>query len=172
MKWYKNQKVTVKIIIPVLVGFIVLVGIFRFYILPMVEETFMQEKKEYLKAVVDATYSLVSKYENEYKEGKISKEEALSKIENVIRTVRFEGNNYLFLFNSEIMVFHGVNPKLEGRKIDEFKDVNGKIFLREAADGIKNQSDLFFEYYWNKPNVEGAFPKLSYIRKTPVLITS
>jgi len=168
MGWYKNQNVMIKIIIPIIVGFIVLLGAFKFFILPSIEETFMEEKRNYLRAVVDANYSLIVGIENEYKEGKISKEEALKKVENIIRTVRFEGTNYLFIFGSEKMLFHGVNPKLEGQNIDVFKDVNGKVFLVEAAKELKNKNEVFFDYYWKKPDVEGAFPKLSYVRKTPV----
>lgn len=168
MGWYKNQKVMIKIIIPIIIGFIVLLSAFKFIILPSVEETFMEEKRNYLRAVVDANYSLIVGIENEYKEGKISKEEALKKMENIIRTVRFEGNNYLFVFDFEKFVFHGVNPKLEGKKIIEVKDVNGKIFLVEAWDALKNSDKTFIDYYWSKPNVQGNFPKLSYIRKTPV----
>lgn len=166
MEWFKNLKISPKIQIPVMLGFVVIMLNLYFLILPRIEDNIMQEKRNTIKGIVESSVSMIEYYENQAMQGKITKDEAMEKISNIVYGVRFEGDNYIFVNDFDKMIFHGVNQKLEGRKLDQFKDVNNKIFLVEAANNLKNSAETFVEYAWSKPKVEGDFPKLAYSKKT------
>ncbi len=166
MNFINNLKIINKIMLPIIIGFALIV-LFQFlFVLPKIEQSLYEEKNLFIENVVQSSVSLIEYYEKEFTSGNITEEDFYSKVEEIVRNTRFEGDNYIFITDYEKMLYHGVNPALEGRTLELFKDVKEDLFLVRIADILKNQDDTFIDYYWSKPNVDGQFHKIAYARKT------
>ena len=81
-----------------------------------------------------------------------------------------QGPVYIFIGNvNGIVVFHAVNPDLEGQDLTDLEDANGvKITQQHIAAAATGGG--FSEYLWdNHGNLENAIFKVSYIAPLSVL---
>ncbi|MFX5937552.1 cache domain-containing protein, partial [Acinetobacter baumannii] len=63
-------------------------------------ETMIEERKDGLRRVVEAANGVVNSYVADVAAGKISKEEAQKNALERIAAMRYDGDNYLFIFDS------------------------------------------------------------------------
>lgn len=80
-----------------------------------IEESLYEEKNSFIKNVVQSSVSLIEYYEKEYANENLTQDEFYSKIEEIVRNTRFEGDNYIFITDFDKMLYHGFNTDLEGR---------------------------------------------------------
>jgi methyl-accepting chemotaxis protein len=76
---------------------IVLAVIFKFLILPQIEDSVYSNKRKALSNVVDATVSIVSHLQAQVDKGEMTQEEAKQKAFGIIRDMKFNGKDYLFV---------------------------------------------------------------------------
>lgn len=114
MLMLRNMKVGIKlaiIIVIAIIGFFILFGISS----STLEKNLMHEKEMRLASVVNAT---ISQIDDLYKN--LPKEEAQEKAKQIIRHLRFNGNNYLFVLDeSRRMIVHGTVPSMDGQKMGD-----------------------------------------------------
>ena len=61
------------------------------------------------------------------------------------------------------MLMHGATAALVGKDMSDTKDPNGKRFIAEMVDLVRQKSAGFVDYTWAKPGSEKPQPKLSYV---------
>ena len=99
-----------------------------------------------------------------------------NKIINVLSNMRYgkHKNGYFFAYTWDkngnyYFAFHGVKPKLNGKKTNVYKpDVKGNKFRIKLINVAKNGGG-FVEYYYKKPSTGKIEPKLAYAKLIPEL---
>ncbi|MCP3923601.1 MAG: methyl-accepting chemotaxis protein [Desulfobacterales bacterium] len=95
-------------------------------------------------------------------------EESLKKdASKLVGTLRYgpDSKDYFWIHSMDLkMVMHPIKPALNGKKLDGFKDPNGKKLFVEMVNVCKQKGKGFVEYMWPKPGFDKPVPKLSYVK--------
>jgi methyl-accepting chemotaxis protein len=162
---YQDWKITTKITV-LAVTVVILFGMVTFfYVLPKAEEKMWQDKADATRNIVDLGYSIISHYADRVKSGEFSMNEGQQRALATIRSMRYEGANYLWITDRQsVMLMHPIRPEMEGKDQSGYKDPNGKQFFTEMSKVCEEHGDGFVTYVWNKPNSTQPSPKISYVK--------
>jgi methyl-accepting chemotaxis protein len=167
VKSFKNWKISTKIMgISVFTILLIISGIL-FYMLPLMANKLMDEKKAATKNVVDVACTYIAGMEAKVRTGELKTEEAQKRALEGVKSLRYHNNEYFFIVDSNgKMVMHGTKAELVGKdaKDDVFKDPHGKFFVRDMVEVAKNKAEGFVDYMWPKPNETRPSPKLSFAK--------
>ena len=163
----KELKITYKlwiIVAAALLSLIVAEGVS----LVSLRQDLYEEKRTLTRNVVETAFGTVQYYYNQAKEGKITEEEARRKAIDVVKTLRYEGEEYFFISDMKnVMVCHPYFD-LEGKDLSDLKDVKtGKRFVAAFVDKAKTEGAGFVDYYWKRPGSEAHVPKITYVKGFP-----
>jgi len=128
------------------------------------EETLLASKRNELKNYVAIAYSTIAEiYENADPNDEAAKEKA----KNIIRSLYYTNNGYLFVndFNYRTVV-NRANPYNEGKSMYDVKDANGVYMTRLLVDEGK-KGETYVNYLWQKPGSNEIGKKLSYTKAYP-----
>ncbi len=165
IKKFKDLKLLYKIFTVSIATVSLLIGGLFLFIIPVIEESIIQEKKTNLQSVVELVASLVDGYEKQITLGKLDRKEAIDKAKHNIASMRYNGDEYIFILDDKInVIVHPIKPDLEGKNLSGSKDSNGKLLFDEMIQAAKDHKEGFVDYYWSKPGSEVPEPKLSYIQ--------
>ena len=122
------------------------------------------DKQDLLRSQVESAVAITNTYVARAANGEMSLDEAQAAAKDVVQSIRYGGNEYLFIQDMDgIMVMHPFAPALIGKNQMETKDADGKLITVEFLEIAKSEGQGFVEYRWNKPNAEEPSPKLSYV---------
>jgi len=136
----------------------------EFIFLSSLKGDLLEEKKVRTRNVVETTYGIIQFYYDSFKSGKITEDEAQQKTKDLIRTLRYEGNEYFWI--NDMKAFMVAHPyfELEGKDQTELKDVNGKRIVVAFIEKVRAQKSGFVDYLWKKPGTEKHTPKITYVK--------
>ncbi|WP_210395413.1 methyl-accepting chemotaxis protein [Motiliproteus sediminis] len=121
-------------------------------------------KQQKLVAVVDTALATLNRYHSQEQAGELSRQEAQSLASEVIRHIRYEGGEYLWINDmGPTMVMHPIKPALDGKALGQLEDPKGKKLFSEFVRVVRAEQSGFVDYYWPKPGSEDPVPKLSYV---------
>ena len=124
----------------------------------------MNDRQDKVRNLVEAATGVVAHYEKEARDGKISVEEAKKQAMSALRDMRYDKTEYFWINDlADLMVMHPIKPELDGKKLDQLKDKNGKLLFVEFNNTVKSKGAGFVEYVWPKPGFDAPVPKLSYV---------
>ncbi|AFQ46422.1 methyl-accepting chemotaxis protein [Desulfosporosinus meridiei] len=111
---------------------------------------------------VQTAHSLVQDVYNSQQKGELTPEEAKKKAADLVRNLRFDGENYFWVDTTE-----GINVVLLGRDTEgksryEAKDSAGVSFVQEFIKNGTQVSGGYTDYTFAKPNETEPLPKRSY----------
>lgn len=125
-------------------------------------DTLFEEYDRGIKTDVEIAISSIEKVYKEQQAGLLSEEEAKTKAADLVRDLRFDGENYFWVDTTE-----GVNVVLLGRDTEgksrfDAVDPNGYAFVRDGF--IKNalNGGGYSDYEFAKPNETEPTPKRGY----------
>ena len=125
----------------------------------------MAEKQAKTQSLVEAGYSVIWQSYQMEQAGQLSRAEAQKRALGIIRAVRYEGENYLWINDyTGIMVMHPMKPELEGKDLISTRDPSGKAMFVEMTETAKRSGAGFVAYMWPKPGETKPVPKLSYVK--------
>ncbi|RXJ91757.1 hypothetical protein CRV01_01310 [Arcobacter sp. CECT 8983] len=121
-----------------------------------------------LKNHVTNAYNIaMSIYENN--KNTKSKEEITKLIKDALRQIRFlSGRGYFFIFSMKgTSILNASFPKIEGKDLWEYQDAKGTFLLKEMSAILKKQDEVFYDWYWNKPDYENnpEYLKVGFFKK-------
>jgi len=124
----------------------------------------MNDRQDKVRNLVEAATGVVAHYEKEARDGKISMDEAKKLAMDALRDMRYDKTEYFWINDlGDLMIMHPIKPELNGKKLDQLKDKNGKLLFVEFNNTVKNKGAGFVEYVWPKPGFDAPVPKLSYV---------
>jgi len=168
VKSFKNWKISTKIMsISVFTIALIISGIL-FYMLPLVGNKLMEEKKAATKNVVEVACTLIAGLEAKVRTGDLKLAEAQERAIEGVKSLRYHNNaEYFFIIDANgKLVMHGLKQELVGKdtKEDTFKDAHGKYFAKELLEVAKSKGEGFVDYMWAKPNETKPSPKISFTK--------
>ncbi len=114
---------------------------------------------------VDIAYSILDRYYNEEKSGRMTREQAQQAALESIRTLRFGKDDYFFVIGDDVVIrMHPVRTDLVGKNVAGVNDADGKPLFSRIVDLAKRDGQGFIEYNWQRASGSGADMKLSFIR--------
>lgn len=121
-----------------------------------------QEKLLSVDAALNAALGTLRYYAGEAERGTMSLEDAQRQAMAVIGTIRYLGDNYLWINNFDyVWLMHPANPDLVGRNLRELKDKAGKPFIRELVSAVEAKGVARTDYLWPRPGETEPEPKLT-----------
>jgi methyl-accepting chemotaxis protein len=136
-----------------------------FYVIPLVKNKLMEEKKMATKDHIEIVYTMLGSYDARVKAGEMKVEDAMKRAFANVKAIRYgEGDYYFFMDSNAKIVMHGVNAALEGKEMINEKDVQGKFFFQEMAKTGKEKGEGFVDYWWPKTANAKPSPKITYVK--------
>ncbi|OKH90114.1 methyl-accepting chemotaxis protein [Thalassospira sp. TSL5-1] len=160
-----NMNIRTRLIIivigAVLASFVI--GAFALYNL---RGNLLEDRKTDTRNLVNSTISLLDFYYQQQASGTLSEEEAQNLAKKAVSSLRYDGGNYFWVFTAkeQIMLVHGVVPKLVGQDMSDSKDTSGKLYYRSFDEVIKAHGEGFVDYHFYLPNSKETGPKLAYVK--------
>ncbi len=84
-----------------------------------------------------------------------------------IANLRFgpENKDYFFILDSNAkMIMHPINPALNGKDQNDFRDPKGKALFQEMVKVCRDNGQGFVDYLWPRPGEKEPAAKLSYVQ--------
>ena len=125
----------------------------------------LAEKEAKTRDLLDAAYSVLSRFYRLENEGQLSQAEAQSRALEILQSMRYDQTNYFWVNDMHpSMVMHPTNPALDGKDLSDFKDPTGKLVFVDMVKGVREHQSGFVFYMWPKPGSDKPVPKLSYVK--------
>jgi methyl-accepting chemotaxis protein WspA len=122
-----------------------------------------EEKKMRTRSVVETAYDMIQFYYNEAKQGKMSQDDAKLRVRELVRALRYDGNEYFWVNDMSYTMLSHPFFELEGKGATTLPpDV--KNIVVAFVDKVKAQKSGFVSYVWKKPNSEVLAPKVAYVK--------
>lgn len=138
------------------------------YVIPLTYKFKLDDRKEMLLKVTDIVSSEIASIQEKIKEQKISEEQGKEEVRNLIKRHRYSKSEYFWIHDLDgVMQMHPINEKLNGTRILDMKDPNGKPLFSEMNQTVVKDGSGFVEYLWPKPGATEPRPKISYVRSYP-----
>ena len=123
------------------------------------------DRQDKVRNLVEVAHTTVAHYEQEARAGRLSAEDAKKAAMNAVKAMRYDKVEYFWINDlTDLMVMHPIKPELDGKKLDQLKDKNGKFLFAEFNKVVKTQGAGFVDYLWPKPGSEEGVPKISYVK--------
>ncbi len=159
-----NLKMSAKlwIIVAASIGGIVFVaGLGLFWL----NDSMLADRQAKTRNIVEVAHSVVAKYGEEARAGRITVEAAQEGAKYAIKSMRYNKSDYLWINDmTPNMVMHPIKPKLDGKNLAKFKDPMGKHLFVAFVDKVKESGAGFVNYQWAKPGFDVPVEKLSYVK--------
>jgi methyl-accepting chemotaxis protein len=136
-----------------------------FYLIPLVEQKLMDEKRNATKDVLDIAYTLIAAYDHKVANKEMTQEQAQKNALSLIEQLRYRDNDYFWINDLEPkMLMHPNFPELDGKNLSKDQDPTGKYLFVEMVNVCKEKGEGFVTYMWPKPGTTQPVPKLSYVK--------
>jgi PAS domain S-box-containing protein len=155
-------------ILPALLTIALYVILLLVFILPYFETQLFVRKRELIRELTLQAVNITREIKNEADSGTFNIDEAKQIAINVISQIKYGANQkgYLWITDLEpVMIFHPYRKDLIGKKLDYYKDPNGKAIFLEFVDIAKSKGEGYDEYLWEEQDdTSRIIPKLSYVK--------
>ena len=124
----------------------------------------LNEVDQSLGDLIEIATTTMSSYQARAERGEMSESEAQAAAMRVLADMRFEGDNYFFIFNTDhVMVMHAARPDLNGQSMYDSQDPNGLYLFREMVQIAQSQGAGYLDYGWPRAGSDAPVPKRSYV---------
>ncbi|MBM7035432.1 DUF294 nucleotidyltransferase-like domain-containing protein [Vibrio ulleungensis] len=159
-----------RIVLPTIAAIILFITSIIYVIVPLVEDSMVEQKRQMLRELTSAAVSIVDSYVELEQQGVLSKESAQTKAALEIKTMRYgpENSDYFFITDMHPkMVMHPNRNDLTGQDLTHYsndaQDDGPSVFVRMVQ--LVNESQQgFLEYQWQwKDDPTLTAPKMTYL---------
>jgi len=128
----------------------------------------MNGKREMIKELTNSAVSILSKYENDERNGLLTREEAQQIATSRIQYLRYGEENKDYFWITDMypkMIVHPYRLDLNGKDLSNFKDPHGKKLFVEFVKTVQQSEHGYVDYMWQwKDDSLHIVPKLSYVK--------
>lgn len=131
-------------------------------------EALKKQETEVLKKIVDTVASQAEALYNKF-DGILPEEVIQERIKDLISSVRYDKNNYLYANDkNNIMIIHP-NKALHGKDMSNEQDINGVFITKDMTEIAKAKGEGVIAYHWARPGEKDPKLKISYFKLIPGL---
>ena len=135
-------------------------------LMPSLEKALLSARKDEIRHLTQGMMGMLAAQEALAQKGAITQAEAQRRALDILKTTRMEGGNYFYAFTQEIKVVTvPIRPDLEGQSVATFKDKTGTLIYVELNRLADNPEGAYLQIWYNKPGVEGTYPKLIFVQR-------
>jgi len=158
-------KISRRIQFLILLAFFSMISITTVSLMQLREEL-LEQKSIQTRNLVEVTHSLIQDKYNQFQAGKVTENEAKQQAIQIIKSMRYEGNNYYWINDYEPrVVMHPIKPQLDGKDVSKVKDASGKLLFIEIVKVARSNPDGgMLPYLWPKPDHDDPVAKISYVK--------
>ncbi len=128
-------------------------------------ENIYEERKRSISSVVDSALSIVKGFYEQYQRGEITEQEAKLKSKQVLRSLRFEDNNYVWINDmSSIMLMHPLNPEYENNSVADIADADGVKVFPILVDLVRTKGSGYIQHLWDNNGQQTPEGKISFVK--------
>lgn len=129
------------------------------------KEDATENYKNKLKDLTNSAETILLKFYDMYKSGKLTEEEAKKQALNWMKDIRYGKSDYFFVsdYNS-VLISH---PELMGRDFSNVKDVYGNLIVPNIVKVALEENDGFTSYWWRRIGETEPSEKLTYSKHFP-----
>lgn len=157
-----------KIIIPSVLSVLLFILTIFLVIIPHFKNNIMNGKREMIKELTNSAWSILAKYENDERNGILTREEAQKTAVSRIEYLRYGEENKDYFWITDMypkMIVHPYRPDLNGKDLTSFTDPHGKRMFVEFVETVRQSDYGYVDYMWQwKDDSLHIVPKLSYVK--------
>lgn len=159
-----------RIVLPTITAIILFITAIVYLILPLVEESMMNQKRLMLKELTSTAVSIVDSYVGLEQRGAMTLDEAQSKAAMELKTMRYGPENKDYFFITDMhpnMVMHPYRSDLTGQDLTHYtesEDSSDVPIFVEIIKLVRAQQHGYLEYLWQwKDDPSITAPKMTYV---------
>ncbi|QNU63963.1 methyl-accepting chemotaxis protein [Vreelandella titanicae] len=162
-----QTKVLMLVLLPLLLVTVVLVG-FKAYIsaqdtretLANQREMLIEERRNAVRDIVQMATTAIAPI---YEEAGANDEAAKQRVAELVRAMRFEDNNYIFIYDYDgNNIVTAPAPEREGTNMIDAQTPDGTYLIREIIK-VAQRGGGFYRYMWDYPGTDRIEPKHSFV---------
>ena len=157
-----------RIALPAFLTVLLFVTAIFLIVLPQLEESLLNRKKEMIQELTETVWSLLESYHERELSGELSRKEARQRAILRIHELRYgpEKKDYFWINDmTPRMIMHPYRSDLDGKDISDFKDPNGKRLFVEFVRTVQRHGAGYVDYMWQwKDDPKKIVPKISYVK--------
>ncbi|OFZ56481.1 MAG: hypothetical protein A2428_16570 [Bdellovibrionales bacterium RIFOXYC1_FULL_54_43] len=164
-KRFRGWTIFSKIMSLSIVSIVLSASVILIYVLPVVEEKLITEKRAAVQDLVNVALRILSDSQARVERGELDVTEAKRLAASNIRGLRYKHIDYIWINDlSSRMIMHPTIPSLNGLDLKSFKDASGKFLFQEFTEICESKGEGFVEYNWPVPDGTEPAPKLSFVK--------
>jgi methyl-accepting chemotaxis protein len=166
---FNRIRLTTRIVVLGVLSNLLLSGLLG-WMLKRYRDELLEARSQAPKVAVEAAMSQLAFFEKLEVEGKVDRVEAQRRALELLKQLRFEGQNYVWVNDLQPrMVMHPFKPELDGKDLSDSKDPAGKRLFIEMVQGVKASpsGEANVGYLWPRPGKSDPVPKVSYVKLAP-----
>ncbi|NWL77360.1 methyl-accepting chemotaxis protein [Pseudomonas taiwanensis] len=113
--------------------------------------------------VVETAGSILRYYQGQESAGKLSREEAQRHAIELMRSLRYNGEDYFWLEDLDTRMVMHPSAKVEGKVMGGTRDPDGKQPFDDMVAVAKRDGAGLVHYSWPRPGSDEPVPKVSYV---------
>lgn len=165
MNFFKNFRLTTKIVFIIIFLTLSFSSLIGFYIVPVITNTLEKDSETKLKNLAETSYKIVEFYYNQSQKGVYSEAQAKDLAKQTISNLRYDSNEYFWINDyTPVMIMHPATPELDGKNLSNIKDPDGLAIFAEFTRVAKTNQEGLVRYQWPKPGSDKSEPKFSYVK--------
>ncbi|SFF85272.1 EAL domain-containing protein [Neptunomonas qingdaonensis] len=135
--------------------------------LKLAHNDLIESRKTIIKSVVDSAASQLKPILS-LDNHTLSDKEKRTQIRQLVQTLRYGENNYLFAYNlAGETIANPTLSQIDGQDTRHLKGQNNNDMLQPMLQGIRKQGEVYWHYYWPKAGETEPSEKLSYAKLIP-----
>ncbi|MDH4560563.1 methyl-accepting chemotaxis protein [Pseudomonas sp. BN411] len=113
--------------------------------------------------VVETASSILRYYQGQESAGKLSREQAQKQAIELMRSLRYNGEDYFWLEDFDTRMVMHPNPKVDGKVMTGTRDPDGNAPFDDMVSVAKRDGAGLVHYRWPRPGSEEPVQKVSYV---------
>lgn len=149
-------------------GLLISVAVFallaaKMYGLYKTQDILKESRKAEIHSLIDSAHKIVEHQYQLAEQGLISKEEAQETALQLVESMKYRGNEYFYILDSNaVLIGHGGNKASRGKDVSGFRTEDGVAVFRDMARLATQPQQLeYFHYNWPRAGSNTPVPKLA-----------
>ncbi|MFN2410585.1 MAG: methyl-accepting chemotaxis protein [Halomonas sp.] len=162
-----QTKVLILVLLPLFLVTVALVGFIAYSTTQNANDALAEQRKQLIeerrKSVSEVVQMARTAIEPIYEDAGANDEEARQRVAELVRSMRFEDNNYIFIYDYDgNNIVTAPAPEREGTNMIDAQTPNGTYLIREIIK-VAQSGGGYFSYDWDYPGTDDIEPKHSFV---------
>jgi methyl-accepting chemotaxis protein WspA len=131
------------------------------------QQTLLEQRRRNLKDVVSLATSYAHNVYEQFKRGLLQEDEAKRLVIDTLRTLRYDHNNYVFIWDYQAILRSHPDDKLHNTDVSATKDVNNYNFPPDIIKRAREHGEVYVNYWWPHLGSQTPVEKITYAKHFP-----